>query len=40
MNRLTSGVRHKSLEGASVSYGKATSYLPVIDLLKGDFELS
>ena len=24
-----------TLEGASVSYGKATSYLPVIDLLRG-----
>src|SRR5438445_10627641 len=24
-----------TLESASVSYGKATSYLPVIDLLKG-----
>ena len=24
-----------ALESASVSYGKATSYLPVIDLLKG-----
>jgi class 3 adenylate cyclase len=27
------------LEGASVSYGKATSYLPVTDLLKGYFEI-
>jgi class 3 adenylate cyclase/tetratricopeptide (TPR) repeat protein len=27
------------LESASVSYGKATSYLPVIDLLKGYFEV-
>src|SRR5439155_327680 len=27
------------LEGASVSYGKATSYLPVIDLLKGYFDI-
>ena len=27
------------LESASVSYGKATSYLPVIDLLKGYFEI-
>jgi len=27
------------LESASVSYGKATSYLPVIDLLKGYFKL-
>ena len=27
------------LRGASVSYGKATSYLPVIDLLKGYFEI-
>jgi class 3 adenylate cyclase/tetratricopeptide (TPR) repeat protein len=27
------------LEGASVSYGKATSYLPVIGLLKGYFEI-
>jgi len=27
------------LESASVSYGKATSYLPVIDLLKGHFRL-
>jgi len=27
------------LEGASVSYGKATSYLPVIDLLKGYFKI-
>jgi class 3 adenylate cyclase/tetratricopeptide (TPR) repeat protein len=28
-----------SLEGSSVSYGKATSYLPVIDLLKGYFKI-
>jgi class 3 adenylate cyclase/tetratricopeptide (TPR) repeat protein len=28
-----------SLESASVSYGKATSYLPVIDLLKGYFKI-
>ncbi|HXH22403.1 MAG TPA: adenylate/guanylate cyclase domain-containing protein [Dehalococcoidia bacterium] len=28
------------LEAASVSYGKATSYLPVIDLLKGYFKIS
>jgi class 3 adenylate cyclase/tetratricopeptide (TPR) repeat protein len=27
------------LEASSVSYGKATSYLPVIDLLKGYFEI-
>ncbi|HEV8437300.1 MAG TPA: adenylate/guanylate cyclase domain-containing protein, partial [Methylomirabilota bacterium] len=27
------------LEGSSVSYGKATSYLPVIDLLKGYFKI-
>jgi class 3 adenylate cyclase len=27
------------LEGASVSHGKATSYLPVIDLLKGYFKI-
>jgi predicted ATPase len=27
------------LESASVSYGKATSYVPVIDLLKGYFEI-
>jgi hypothetical protein len=27
------------LESASVSYGKATSYLPVIDLLKGYFTI-
>ena len=27
------------LEGASVSYGKATSYLPVIDLLRGYFKI-
>jgi class 3 adenylate cyclase/tetratricopeptide (TPR) repeat protein len=27
------------LEGASVSYGKATSYLPVIDLLKSYFKI-
>jgi len=27
------------LESASVSYGKATSYLPVIDLLKGYFKI-
>ncbi len=27
------------LEAASVSYGKATSYLPVIDLLKGHFKI-
>src|SRR5262249_18898949 len=27
------------LESASVSYGKATGYLPVIDLLRGYFEL-
>ena len=27
------------LESGSVSYGKATSYLPVIDLLKGYFEI-
>jgi hypothetical protein len=27
------------LEAASVSYGKATSYLPVIDLLKGYFNI-
>ena len=27
------------LEGASVSYGTATSYLPVIDLLKGYFKI-
>jgi predicted ATPase len=27
------------LEGASVSYGKTTSYLPVIDLLKGYFKI-
>jgi len=27
------------LEGASVSYGKATSYLPVINLLKGYFKI-
>jgi len=27
------------LEGASVSYGKATSYLPVIELLKGYFKI-
>jgi class 3 adenylate cyclase/tetratricopeptide (TPR) repeat protein len=27
------------LEAASVSYGKATTYLPVIDLLKGYFQL-
>ena len=29
-----------ALEAASVSYGKATSYLPVIDLLKGYFKIS
>jgi tetratricopeptide (TPR) repeat protein len=28
------------LEASSVSYGKATSYLPVIDLLKGYFKIS
>ena len=28
-----------TLEGSSVSYGKATSYLPVIDLLKGYFKV-
>ena len=28
-----------ALESASVSYGKATSYLPVIDLLKGYFKI-
>ena len=28
-----------TLESASVSYGKATSYLPVIDLLKGYFKI-
>src|SRR6202048_676084 len=28
-----------TLESASVSYGKATSYLPVIDLLKGCFKI-
>jgi predicted ATPase len=28
-----------TLEAASVSYGKATSYLPVIDLLKGYFKI-
>jgi class 3 adenylate cyclase len=28
-----------TLESASVSYGKATSYLPVIDLLKGYFRI-
>jgi hypothetical protein len=28
-----------ALEGASVSYGKAMSYLPVINLLKGYFEI-
>jgi len=28
------------LDSSSVSYGKATSYLPVIDLLKGDFKIS
>ena len=28
-----------TIESASVSYGKATSYLPVIDLLKGYFKL-
>jgi class 3 adenylate cyclase/tetratricopeptide (TPR) repeat protein len=28
-----------TLESASVSYGKATSYLPVIDLLKGYFKV-
>ena len=27
------------LESGSVSYGKATSYLPVIDLLKGYFKI-
>ena len=27
------------LESASVSYGKATSYLPVIDLLRGYFKI-
>jgi class 3 adenylate cyclase len=27
------------LESGSVSYGKATAYLPVIDLLKGDFAI-
>jgi hypothetical protein len=27
------------LESASVSYGKATNYLPVIDLLKGYFKI-
>src|SRR5262249_24192188 len=27
------------LEGASVSYGKATSYYPVIELLKGYFKI-
>jgi predicted ATPase len=27
------------LESASVSYGKATSYLPMIDLLKGYFKI-
>src|SRR5207244_4636508 len=27
------------LEASSVSYGKATSYLPVIDLLKGYFKI-
>src|SRR5207253_8428264 len=27
------------LEASSVSYGKATSYLPVIDLLKGYFQV-
>jgi hypothetical protein len=27
------------VESASVSYGKATSYLPVIDLLKGYFKI-
>jgi len=26
------------LEGSSVSYGKATAYLPVIDLFKGYFQ--
>ena len=29
-----------TLESASVSYGKATSWLPVIELLKGYFEIS
>jgi hypothetical protein len=28
------------LETASVSYGKTSSYLPVIDLLKGYFKIS
>jgi class 3 adenylate cyclase/tetratricopeptide (TPR) repeat protein len=28
-----------TLESASVSYGKATSYLPVVDLLKGYFKI-
>ena len=28
-----------TLEAASVSYGKATSYLPVVDLLKGYFKI-
>jgi class 3 adenylate cyclase/tetratricopeptide (TPR) repeat protein len=28
-----------TLEAASISYGKATSYLPVIDLLKGYFKI-
>ena len=27
------------LEAGSVSYGKATTYLPVIDLLKGYFKI-
>jgi hypothetical protein len=27
------------LEASSVSYGKATTYLPVIDLLKGYFKI-
>jgi hypothetical protein len=27
------------LESGSVSYGKATAYLPVIDLLKGYFQI-
>jgi class 3 adenylate cyclase/tetratricopeptide (TPR) repeat protein len=45
-SRLTYEVTHSHrvqgwliLEASSVSYGKATSYLPVIDLLKGYFKI-
>ena len=37
---LASGAGLADLEASSVSYGKATSYLPVIDLLKGYFKIS